>query len=236
MDAEGCQVVMVRAARAREQNDRARALMPHGEAPSLRAVYARWAIDLALEHHSGIIRLVQVGEYGAAAALLRPLLEANTTAFWLMYVADCGHIRSLATSIAPERSADVPQLDKAAATLGSIFPPIETIVDGLKNNGPAAWLHKFTHGGMPQLLRRHYGWSEEEVMHILIAADTFAILGSCLETVIAPNAMLSMYAFSRRDDLGDELSQVFGLPPIPRQSHELPPVHTDGCGPSLMSK
>ena len=233
MDTKARQAVIERAAESRNQNDQVRALLPKGSAPSLRATFARYAIDLAVEHHSGIIRLVQAEEYGTAAALLRPLLEANTAAFWLVYIAECSYIQSLPTSPVAGRSADIPQLDRMASALVRIFPPIQTIVDGLKNNGPAAWLHKYTHGGTPQLLRRDQGWQEDEVMHILIAADIFAILGPSLETVIAPNPVLSMYAFPRRDDLGDELSRVFGTPAPPRQPHALPPALADGCGPPL---
>jgi hypothetical protein len=231
MDSQEHQVVMARALESRKQNYKVRALLQQRATTSRRALLARCAIDLAIEHHSGIVRLIQVEEYGTAAALLRPLLEANTAAFWLMYVAQCDYILSLSTSTATGRSVDIPQLDRMAKALVHIFPPIQTLVDGLKNNGPASWLHKYTHGGMPQLLRRRFGWSEGEVMHMLIAADIFAILGPCLETVIAPNAELSTYAFSRRDDLGDELSRIFDVPSHPRQPHELPAALTDGCDP-----
>lgn len=230
MGAQGYQAVTQRAAESRHQSERVLALLPHEKAPSLRALFARCAISLALEHHSGIVRLVQAGEYGTAAALLRPLLEASTIGYWLMYVADCGRIRSLPTNVDASRSPDIPQLDHMAAKLVPIFPPIKALVEGLKNNGPATWLHKYTHGGMPQLLRRADGWAEPYVMHMLITADLFAVLGACLETVIAPNPELSAYGFSCRDKLGAELSRRFGVPMPPKQPHELPTPLADGCG------
>lgn len=133
-----------------------------------------------------------------------------------MYVADCGYFHALPTSKSAGRAADIPQLVRMAASLVRVFPPIQAIVDGLKNNGPATWLHKYTHGGMPQLLRRADGWDEGEVMHLLLAADIFSILGPCLETAIAPNPDMTAYAFKRRDAIGDENdAALWGSYPAP---------------------
>lgn len=230
MDAQSRQAILNRAAESHQQYERVITLLPKTAPPSLRAQFARCAISLGLEHHAAIFRLIQVDSYGSAAALLRPLLEANTSAFWLMYIADCPYIRSLPTTKNAGRAADIPQLDKMAPPLARIFPPIQTLVDGLRNNGPASWLHKYTHGGMPQLLRRGDGWSVGDVMHLLLAADIFSILGPCLETVIEPNPGMTAYAFPRRDAIGEEMVRVFGIPTPPEQPHALPAVLDDGCG------
>jgi hypothetical protein len=213
------------------QNQRLKALLPTSTSQSLRAAFARSAIDLAQEHHSGLIRVVRAGEYGTAAALLRPTLEASTSAFWLIYIASCENIRGLPTSLVENESADIPMLGEMALSLVPIFPPIQTLVDGLKKGGQAKWLHKYTHGGTPQLIRRNSGWTEGEVMLTLIRADMFAILGACLETVIEKNSLLSEYAFGRRDDLGKEFHVRFNGPLIPPQPHSLPAGLVDGCGP-----
>jgi hypothetical protein len=236
MSRQSQDVVNQRILQSRMQNDRIKGLLPTGSAPSLRADFARCAIDLALEHHSALIRVTEAGEHGTAGALLRPLLESSTAAFWLMYVASCAEIQSLPTTAAVENgSADIPMLGEMANSLVRIFPPIQTIVDGLKKGGQAKWLHKYTHGGTPQLTRRNSGWTEREVMLTLVRADTFAILGACLETAIEPNKALTEYGFGRRDELGSEFTAAAGLPPIPRQPHFLPDVLTDGCGPPFHS-
>lgn len=231
MNQDSLTLIHERVVESTAQNQRLKALLPTGTPQSLRAAFARSAIDLAQEHHSGLIRVVRAGEYGTAAALLRPTLEASTSAFWLIYVASCENIRKLPTSLVESESTDVPMLRDMAISLVPIFPPIQTLVDGLKTGGQAKWLHKYTHGGTPQLMRRNSGWSEEEVMLTLIRADMFAILGACLETVIEPNSVLGEYAFGRRDELGKELQLRFNVPEIPPQPHFLPAGSVDGCGP-----
>lgn len=231
MDRESLTTIRERLAQSREQNSKVRSLLPVGAAPSLRANFARCAIDLAGEHHSGFIRLVEAEGYGTANALLRPLLEASTAAFWFMYVANCKYIQALPTTPVESGAADIPDLRDMAKQLLPVFPPIKAITDGFQKDGRARWLHKYTHGGTPQLTRRGSGWSEDEVMRAIIRADTFAILGACLETAIAPNPTLARFGFGRRDELGRESCERFGTPPIPPQSHELPLALADGCGP-----
>jgi hypothetical protein len=132
MDNESLVVIRERIARSREQNDRIKTLLPSGVAPSLRANFARCAIDLAIEHHSGLIRVAEAGEHGTAAALLRPLLESSTAAFWFMYVATCAEIRGLPTTAVENASTDIPMLGDMARLLVPIFPAVQTIVDDLK--------------------------------------------------------------------------------------------------------
>lgn len=231
MEKQSLGVIRERISRSREQNDRIRALLPKGVAPSIRANFARCAVDLAIEHHSGLIRVAEAEAYGTAAALLRPLLESSTAAFWFMYVASCEEICGLPTTAVENASADIPTLGEMARLLVPTFPPIQTLVDDLKNGGRAKWLHKYTHGGTPQLTRRGSGWTEGEVMLTLVRGDLFAVLSAALETIIVPNPSLGAYAFGRRDQLADEVSALFGVPPIAQQPHSLPPARTDGCGP-----
>lgn len=117
------------------------------------------------------------------------------------------------------------------------FPAIEALLLGLKNKGPATWLHQYTHGGTPQLLRRGPGWIGKDVYYTLMMSDLFALIAACHETLIAPNAELSAYAFPRRDELGAEAWAFLKLPgPVPVQPHELPALPAtanDGCGPPM---
>lgn len=232
MDANSLETIRARAEESRQQNERVRQLLPGGEAPSLRAGFARCAIDLACEHHSAISRLVLAGEYGSAAAMLRPLIEASGIASWLLYCASCEFISGLPTDAATAEGPirDLPLIDELARDLLPIFPAIKALSDGLKNRGPATVLHKYTHGGAAQLVRRGPGWSEGEVTLLLLRADIFAVLASAAETVIAENVELQTYTFGRRDDLGNEIHRLFGVGPVPQQPDHWPPILEDGCG------
>ncbi|MEA9920796.1 hypothetical protein [Xanthomonas campestris] len=223
MDAESLRVIRERCTKSREQNDRFRALLLPTPSVSPRADFARCGIDLALEHHSAFIRLVEAGEYGSAGALLRPILEASTIGFWFVYVASLETIQGLAQDKRDNPIKDVPSLGEMARALVPTFPPIQSLVDALKPGGPAKWLHKYAHGGTPQLNRRvGTGWQKGEVMLGLIRADLFCVLAGCLETVLTPNPDLFAYGFGRRDELAEEFRVRFDAQPIPHQHHGLP--------------
>ncbi|MGO1069254.1 DUF6988 family protein [Lysobacter sp. CA199] len=236
MNPDSLQTILDRCRVSRGHNDRMRSLMPSDKAPSLRTNFARCAIDLALEHHSALVRVVAAGEYGTGGALLRPILEASTAGYWFIYVATCTEIQALPTTSIDNPSADIPGLGEMIKSLIPIFPQIQKMSDGFKAGGTAKWLHKYTHGSTPQLTRRGAtGWTEDEVMLTLIRSDMFSDLAACLETAIAPNAALSEYAFSYRDELGFELQTRFATDPIPQQPNSLPvaPLLGDGCGPAF---
>lgn len=223
MDEKSRRVILYRCVKSREQNNRLRTLLPATGENALRVEFARCAIDLALEHHSAFIRLVEAEEYGSAAALLRPILEASAIGYWFVYVAPLKAIQGLAVDRQDNPVDDVPMLRDIAQALVPFFPPIQAMVDGFKSGGPAKWLHKYAHGGTPQLNRRvGPGWIEAEVILGLIRADLFCVLAGCLETVLSPNAALTAYAFPRRDELGEEFRLTFDQPSIPSQPHELP--------------
>lgn len=233
MDNNSLQVILARCAESRQQNERLRSLLPATAPVSVRVDFAQCAIDLALEHHSALIRVVEAGEYGAAGALLRPTLEASTIGFWFVYAASPEEIDRLQLDGSDNPIHDVPQLSAMADRLVSTFPPIRSMVEGFKKGGAAKWLHKYAHGGTPQLNRRSGpGWTEADVMLMLARADVFSVLAGCLETVLVPSPSLSSYAFARRDRLGEELHQKFGAPEVPPQPHELPAAPLlDHCEP-----
>jgi len=223
MEADSLQVILERCAESRQQSERLRSLMPAVEPALLRVDFARCAIDLSLEHHSALIRVVEAGEYGAAGALLRPILEASTIGFWFVYAASFEEVDRLQLDGSDNPIHDVPQLSAMADRLISVFPPIRGLVEGFKKGGAAKWLHKYAHGGTPQLNRRiGPGWTEGDVTLMLVRADVFSVLAGCLETVLTPSPSLASYAFDRRDRLGAELHRKFGAPKAPPQPHELP--------------
>jgi hypothetical protein len=139
MSTQSLGVIQERVSKSREQNDRIKTLLPTAVAPSLRANFARCAVDLAIEHHSGLIRVAEAEEYGTAAALLRPLLESSTAAFWFMYVASCEEIRGMPTTTVENASTDIPMLGEMARLLVPTFPHIQTLVDDLRKGGRAKW-------------------------------------------------------------------------------------------------
>lgn len=234
MNPDSIQTIRDRCLISWRHNERMKSLMPTGPATSLRSNFARCAIDLSLEHHASLIQVVESGRYGTGGALLRPILEAATAGYWFVYAATCSEIQALPNTSIDNPKADIPGLADMIKSLIPTFPNIQTMSDGLKSGGTAKWLHKYTHGGMPQLNRRINGrWTEGEVILTLIRGDLFSVLAGCLETVINPNADLVKYGFCYRDELGFELQTKFATAPIPQQPHGLPeaPLLNDGCGP-----
>lgn len=235
MEPESLQRIQERCQQARRYNDRMRTLLPREVAPNLRVDFARSAVDLALEHHSGFIRVVEASEYGTAGALLRPIIEAASIGYWFVYAAPCERIHKLSIIPLDSPLVDIPTLGEILPLLRDVFPAIQKMIDGFKPGGEAKWLHKYAHGGTPQLTRRGgRGWTEGEVVLGLIRADMFATLAFCLESAIAPNVPLAAYGFGMRDKLAWEVQSKYTLSePIPHQPHGLPasPLLMDGCGP-----
>jgi hypothetical protein len=115
-----------------------------------------------------------------------------------------------------------------AKELTPYFPAIVGLTDGLskKGIGTARWLHKYTHGGTPQLARqdRVSGWLEGEVILGLLRADLFVVLGASVMTVLFTNDELRRYPFGQRDALGAEAASTFGatVPGAQPQAHPAP--------------
>lgn len=208
-------------------------LMPGVTPCCRRHDFAACAIDLALEHHRAIVMLVEAGELGTAAALIRPLLEASASAFWLVYAASDEEITELPTEPSVETSDhDIPMLGEMATVLIPYFPAIVALTDGLsrKGNRTARWLHKYTHGGTPQLARRDRanGWLEAEVILALLRADLFVVLGASVQTVLSANDDLRRYVFEQRDALGAEVTSKFGTT-VPGEQPQAHPAPDKGC-------
>src|SRR5512139_2777593 len=170
---------------ARCQQARALWMQTEQLAPAIRPCcrrhdFAVCAVDLALEHHRSIVVLTEAGELGSAAALQRPLLEAAASASWLVYAATDDQIMALPTDPNVQAAKEnLPMLAALADDLLPYFEAMSILIQGLakKGNGTARWLHKYTHGGTPQLVRRGgvNGWMEGDVILGLIRADMFAM-------------------------------------------------------------
>jgi len=220
-----------------ELNIRVGAELPDAVAYCKRHDLTRLAIDLAIEHHRSLVRLVYAGELGSGAALLRPLLEASTSAFWLLYAASDNQILRLPEDPTIEASSDdIPMLGEMAFALQPLFPKIAAIAEGLsrKGSGSARWLHKYTHGGTPQLMRRDRAnsWTSSEALLTLRRSDIFLIVGASVEAALQPDSSFADFIYSQRDRVGEEIMDALGAPPIPTQPrHPAPP--TACIGPAM---
>jgi len=216
---------------ARDHNHRLRALTAPLKPTTLREHFALAAVDLGLEHHSAVVRCVAAHEFGSAAALLRPLLEAGAAAFWFVYAASVKELASLSTSTDDAPLVDLPGLSAMVLAIEPKFPMVRTLLDGLKNGGPAKWLHKYVHGGTSQLARRTPGsWHPEEVRLIVLRADIFACAASAVGTLLTTDPALSRYVFPARDALGATLSEGYPDVDLPQQPHALPLAPLLACG------
>lgn len=135
-------------------------------------------LDLAIEHHVGIVGLVDGRVYGSSFALLRAQFEAYVRALWLRY---CATVPQLEAFI--EKDALPPKL-----SFGDMIAAIEQqpafatkVLSGIK---AAAWtpMNGYTHGGMHQIARRakdgsiEPNYDPDEVVEVLKAAGTFALM------------------------------------------------------------
>jgi hypothetical protein len=232
------EVVEARCQQSRTLISQIERLMPAIRPCCRRHDFAVCAIDLALEHHRAAVMLVETGELGSAAALSRPLLEASASAFWLVYVASDQEVLALPIDPAVETSVqDIPMLSEMATSLKPYFPAIEVLTGALskKGSGAARWLHKYTHGGTPQLVRRDRanGWLEGEVILGLLRADLFAVLGASVLTVLYQNEGFCRCVFGWRDALGTEVANKFGAVVPERQPQVHPTPDKRCCGAPL---
>lgn len=201
--------------------------------------FAVCAVDLALEHHRSIVLLTEAGELGSAAALLRPLLEAAASASWLVYAATDNQILALPTDPHAQAAAeDLPMLKELASDLLPYFEAMSTLIQGLakKGNGAARWLHKYTHGGTPQLARRDRvnGWLEGDVIAGLIRADMFAMAAAASLTALYEDAAFSAHVFGSRDALSAEFSLKSSTPMPQPPPHQMPTPDKGCCGTPLL--
>ncbi|KOQ57860.1 DUF6988 family protein [Stenotrophomonas maltophilia] len=204
--------------------------------------FAVCAIDLAFEHHGAIVALTRGGQLGASGALMRPLLEASSTAFWLVYCASDTDIDRLTVDPAYEvPEYDIPDWADVLKALKPIFPEIAHLQEALRKTselrGLARWLHKYTHGGTPQLIRRDLasGWSEDETLLSLLRADLFLFLAASVQTVMSGDDDVRNYVFDARDRLAQEGEDRFGLPMPEGQPRQHPPSERVCHGPSFIA-
>jgi hypothetical protein len=120
--------------------------------------------SLAFEFHRAILNLIAFGFYGAAFALVRPLIEATIRCHLVIFVSD-------------EKLKDI-LADTYRTNFGTVGKEIDDAfkLEGLVENflnGAKDALHGYTHIGTHQLGRRFTGndlkpsYSEDEIIEVI---------------------------------------------------------------------
>jgi hypothetical protein len=147
-------------------------------------------LDLALEHHVGIVHLLDARIYGSAFALLRIEFEAFIRATWLQQCAT------------PKELNAFEKNDTFNLTFGQMINAIEKhqdfqgkVLSGLKES---AWkaMNSYTHGGLHQVTRRmkngniEPNYEPDEVIEVLKASGYLALLALLQIARLAENVDL----------------------------------------------
>ncbi len=138
---------------------------------------AYWS--LAFEFHKSILSLLRSQYYGAAFALVRPLLEATIRAHLVLFVSD-GTLARITS-------------DEYRTNFGTVGNEIDTAfgMDGVFENfltGARDALHGYTHIGMHQLGRRFKGanlepnYTEGEIIEVIRVSTSAAFMVNALVT------------------------------------------------------
>lgn len=154
-------------------------------------------LDLALEHHVGIVHLVAGRMNGPAFALLRIQFEAFIRAVWL-------HICAT-----PQEVEAFVDKDLLPLNFGQMIDAIEShkdfsdkVLSGLKKSTWTA-MNGYTHGGMHQVARRLKGntiepnYEPEEVIEVLKASGFFALMALLQIARLAGNADIEREVIAR---------------------------------------
>lgn len=166
-----------------------------------RLLIAIAALDVVLDHFTGITALIEKRVYGAAFALARPLFETFVRAVWLK---DCGTDKDL---VEFER-------DQFSRSFGQALKEIEQLESfksgALSNLKKQAWsaMSSYTHGGYQQIARRVKGktidpnYADEEIIEVLRLSQAFAIMAFIQIVLVAGRRDLETAAIQRLYALG----------------------------------
>lgn len=187
------------------------------------------ATDYVAELHRSQLLLLNDQHYGAAAAMMRLVMEGALSALYILHLKDEAHAIQLEDGRTFLPSAG--KMFARCSRLPIIGANIETIG---RSQGP---FHKFTHGDMPQINRRHSpsDWTgtfdEREIATFSIIAD-FVLLGA-MDTYSHAIADLVLQKAIRgvRDENGAE-AKAFGMPIPEDDTLSPPPIRAGSGGPT----
>lgn len=133
-------------------------------------------LDLCLEHHVGIVRLVTSQINGSAFALIRSQFEALVRGLWLHLCASADELQAfMETDRLPLKFGQMLEKIEEHADFG------DKVLSGYKVEGWKA-MNGYTHGGMHQIARRvkagsiEPNYAPEEIIEALKASGLFALL------------------------------------------------------------
>lgn len=191
------------------------------------------ATDYVAELHRSQLFLLTDKQYGSAAAMMRLVMEGALSALYIL------HLKDEASAIQLEDGKTfLPSAGRIFARcskLPIIGANIETIG---KSQGP---FHKFTHGDMPQINRRHSpgDWTgtfdEREIATFSIIAD-FVLLG-VMDTYshAVADPVLQKGIRAVRDENATE-ARTFGMPIPQDDTFSPPPVRSRKAGTQACSE
>lgn len=161
-----------------------------------RLLIAIAALDVVLDHFTGITALIEKRVYGAAFALARPLFETFFRAVWLK---DCGTDKDLADF----------ERDQFSRSFGQVLKEIEQLESfksgALSNLKKQAWsaMSSYTHGGYQQIARRvkdktiDPNYTDEEIVEVLRLSQAFAMMAFIQIVLVAGRRDLEAAAIQR---------------------------------------
>jgi hypothetical protein len=151
--------------------------------------------DLTIEHHVAIVHLIHGRLNGSAFALLRAAFESLVRGAWFQLCATKEQLESFV------------EKDELPFTFRQLINATEGHTDfadrALSRLGHNSWsaMNSYTHSGMLQIGRRFKGksiepnYSPEEIIEVLKASGTFALL-----------AMLQAARLAKNDALANEIA------------------------------
>lgn len=181
------------------------------------------ATDFVAELHRSQLLLLTDKHYGSAAAMMRLVMEGALSALYILHLKDEAHAIRL-----EDGKTFLPGAGKMFARC-SRLPVIGANIEVIgKSQGP---FHKFTHGDMPQINRRHSpgDWTstfdERAIATFSIIAD-FVLLGA-MDTYshAVADPVLQKAIRAVRDENGAE-ARALGMPIPEDDTFSPPPVRT----------
>lgn len=155
--------------------------------------------DLTLEHHIGIVHLVDARIYGPAFALLRASFETLVRGAWLQLCATDDELKSFVEDDKLPRNLKFGDLVKAIEGHADFA---DKALSQLKHNSWGA-MNGYTHGGMLQIGRRFSNnaiqpkYDSGEVIEVLKASGTFALIALLQIARLAKNNALEQEVNTR---------------------------------------
>jgi hypothetical protein len=148
--------------------------------------------DLTIEYHAGIVHLVDGRINGSAFSLLRIAFEALIRGAWLQLCATPDELDNFVKKDRLPSDLDFGDMVTAIEAHEN-FP--DQALSNLKHNSWKA-MNGYTHGGMHQVSRRFNGndieptYAPEEIIEVLLAAGTFALMALLQIARLAKNENL----------------------------------------------